>query len=517
MTDQSPEAEVLKKLIRLKIDGVSTSTKIRELNSQKIVSVLYRLTEKWDIQCCKPNCKKTKEKFACVKTALRMMDYSHMTPTIRQIKSVKKERKSFKFIVRVLENMIDKLEQRYSDLYTKRDWPKHPHQIDTPKSPKLPRKQSAYTLPDDLDSNAIPQSSSLPSNNTSFKISASSIVFKPTATNSKSIPTHSAFSETMQVEGSESKESSEKDLPISAQISFTKSSTFQKPFDKVRNEAGAMNIDSPIKTVDKKDPSRFTPSPGLFFKNTSPVISLPAGFKSTLPSLTSNTHPVKKNTHPSFPTSTQSISNPVHKPQLNLHKTTQELKRFSLDDLKKESIFVKKKEFEHSVGEKRPREEDVFAKRKRIQLIHRTSEGTKSSSNKSNLFQTLASQEKNVNPDFAEALNNLSNSDFTSQTIELSGIDRKLLRSKFGGQIRRIFCLIFARLQDYDVQDVSTQDRLLWKIQKPIPQERWMNVLATVRSGIAKIRECMPSALNIETKMMVWSSEKNIRINDSQF
>jgi len=507
--DQSPEAEVLKKLLRLKINGVTSQTRIRELSAKKIVGILYALAEKWDIQCCKPNCKKIKEKFTCIKTALRMMDFSHMTPTIRQIKGVQTEKKSLKFIVRVLENVVDKLEQRYPDLYAKRDWPKYPKEIEIPpESPQFNRKQSAYKLPEDLDIMAVPETKVLPSNNTSFKITSTANISNSGPFNSTLNPTQTQpkLSNAMQIEN-ESKESSEKDLPTS-QASFKQSSVFHKPHSKSKTE-NSMKIESPVKTISKKDPSRgLTPSPvpGLFFENTSPMMSLPAGFKSTRHSLTLNTT-TKSNS------STESASNPPAKAQQSLHKTTQKLKRFNLGE-EKESLFNKKKNFERSVGEKRPREEDGIPKRKR-QLIDRTE--SKISPRKSNLFRTEASIEKNVNPDFAEALNDLSNSDFTSQTIELSGIDKRLLRSHFGGEVKRIFGLIFARLQDYGVQNVSSHGRLLWKIQKPIPQERWMKVLAAVRLGIAKIRECMPDQLDIETKMLVWSSEKNIRINDSEF
>eukprot|EP00494_Astrolonche_serrata_P031568 UN31837 len=144
------------KLSRLNICGVTSRTKVADFGTKFVLDVAYQLSEKWDPDCCMVNVKSTKDKFTCFKNALRSMELAHLQPTIKQLKQVKSDKKTKKTILRIFEAMIDNLEKKYLDLYTKTHWPKPtPKSVTKEVSPPKPAFKG-YTLPDNIGENDVP-------------------------------------------------------------------------------------------------------------------------------------------------------------------------------------------------------------------------------------------------------------------------------------------------------------------------------------------------------------------------
>lgn len=121
---ESPSNILISKLRKLSIPGITSLTRIEILKSNEIVNLFYDLSIKWNPYYGNIYTEKTKEKYICVKGALRAMDCGHLIPKIKDIRSVNTSIKSRKIIIKILLIMLDKLETRFIDFYKRTNWPK---------------------------------------------------------------------------------------------------------------------------------------------------------------------------------------------------------------------------------------------------------------------------------------------------------------------------------------------------------------------------------------------------------
>merc|ERR1719300_286857 len=88
------------------------------------------------------------------------MDCNHIVPTAKEIKSVGKQPKALKKVVRVLQVLIEKCYERHGDeLYRKTSWPKG-SMTGPPKFTTKPEDEKpaygGYKLPDNMGEDAVP-------------------------------------------------------------------------------------------------------------------------------------------------------------------------------------------------------------------------------------------------------------------------------------------------------------------------------------------------------------------------
>lgn len=87
------------------------------------IDVTYTLAERWDVASCDAGATSTKERFGCCKVGARSMGAIHLFPSVKEAKKIKKA-KNLKKVVRFFLFVLEKLEERYSDFYQRRSWPK---------------------------------------------------------------------------------------------------------------------------------------------------------------------------------------------------------------------------------------------------------------------------------------------------------------------------------------------------------------------------------------------------------
>jgi len=482
---ETPHQSVITKLSRLRLTGITEQTKVYNLSTAALVLLFYELAERWDVSCCVPNCTKTKDRYQCVKHALRSMDAIHLQPSIKELKGVKKDGRARKVVIRALQVMLENLESRFSDLYTKTDWPKpQAPEMEVETSPPPPLEVGTYNFsPDAFGANDIPPISNSGSN--------TSVV--PTA--------------------------SKENVPLPLKIHPSSSSTplSTAPAD-CRNSSSLSSLSSMNHAASKpaarsfegrtpkyKDPSKQAISTGFF------------------PTVTRN--------------NSSSISSSKKSPPLR-HMFSSKEKAMDIDEVqvgKKRSRRISdvpnRKKASHSTdvsseilnqdmeeSPTRSRDDEASSQSSNhhptiTQPFHRKPKPQPDSKQDVNMGQ--APRPKPVNRDLQKNLSELSKQ--MTQTIEVVGIHPRFLHSIYGREVRRVLGLVFARLQDYDVQDVPDPERLLWKIKKPIPKQRWQRVKATVKEAARKISNCIPPNLDPLMRDAVLDTVKSIDINDHEF
>lgn len=116
-----PEDLCNKQLAKLSQSGFSGS--VKNMTVGQFVDVAYNLAEMWDVGCCDSEATTLKAKYNCAKCGARSMGSSSFFPSVKEAKKMK-DKKNRKKIVRFFLHALEKLEDKYSDLYSRRSWPK---------------------------------------------------------------------------------------------------------------------------------------------------------------------------------------------------------------------------------------------------------------------------------------------------------------------------------------------------------------------------------------------------------
>jgi len=514
---------VIAKLSRLRISGISKNTNFRELSTPELVIVFYELAEKWDVACCMPNCKKTKDRFRCVKSALRSMDAFHLQPSIKQVKAIRTDIKARKVCSRALEVMIENLETKYGiDLYTRTDWPKPVESPVTRHVPKPTLSTSSYSFSasnfgaDDIpptSSNAFPDHSYKENNPTpsiagsvtpsiagsihtpSIADSMPSIPSPTLSAMSYSVPLHQIPQDaqnTFSLDRHASKQYTKKPEPLPhasdvVNLHRTKSPNSFFPMDREKEEKPAVNhmfsADVSTDQVGCKRLRRLSDHP-LRKKSSFSTDSIQSYEE---PGTSS-----KMQTSPRKPTGVSTMQTSPQKPS----------EAFSMQTSpQKPTLYTTNSEPFPSHTETSPTS-DAHSK-----TTHQPPRKRKESFNQQQVEMTSNKFQENLD---------LIGKGLT-QTIEVVGIDPTFLHSSYGPQVRRVLGVVFSRLQDYGVQEVESEKRLLWKTRKPIPKPRWMRLKLTVKEAATKIAKCVPSNFDSSLKKAIFNTAQHIDIQDHEF
>jgi len=465
---ESPQKTVVAKLSRLRISGVTPLKQFRDLSTPELVIIFYELAEKWDVACCMPNCTKTKDRFKCVKAALRSMDAVHLQPSIKQVKAIKTDLKSRKLCTRALEVMIENLESRYGEeLYTRTDWPKPEITQPSQLKPVVSTSISSYTFsPDNFGANDIPPNSS----NTFPEYSSKENVPTPPPTS------HISSMETLPLTQTSREERIQASNIVNIKRTASSKDTISNgffPMDRTEEKRPTLNhmfsrgvnmeVDPP---VGRKRSRRLSDLPVRKKPSISTSDSSQAGTFEESPS----SQPVEMDLSAQGPTQ-------VH------HAEASPPRGF------------------HSETPSRPQEVERIRERPELSKPKPQIQDSKGVDHLNSMFK--------------ENLDLIGKT--LTQTIEVVGVEPSFLHSKYGSHVRRVLNLVFARLQDYDVQEVSNPDRLLWKIKKPIPKHRWRRLKETVKEAAVKIANCVPSNFDSSLKKSILKTAEQIDIKDHEF
>jgi len=402
------------------------------------------------------------------------------------VKAIKTDMKSRKICTRALEVMIENLESRYGEeLYTRTDWPKPEVTQPSQLKPVVSTSISSYTFsPDNFGANDIPPNSS----NTFPEYSSKENVPTPPPTSHISSMGTSPLTQTSREERNSFSFPGQKNH-------LSKSETIIQASNIVNIKRTASSKDTISKgffPMDRTEEKRPTLN-HMFSRGVNMEVDPPVGRKR---SRRLSDVPVRKK--PSISTSDSSQAgmfeeSPCSQP-VEMDLSAQGPTQAHHAEASPPRGF-------HSETPSRPQEVERIRERPEL-------------SKPKPQIQDSKGVDK-LNSMFEENLDLIGKT--LTQTIEVVGVEPSFLHSKYGLHVRRVLNLVFARLQDYDVQEVSNPDRLLWKIKKPIPKPRWRRLKETVKEAAVKIANCVPSNFDSSLKKSIFKTAEQIDIKDHEF
>jgi len=138
-------------LTKLKLNTNVTTKPLKNMNAKERIELCYHLAEVYDAEAILPETT-IKKKFQVFKKFARVHSLTHLVPSVKEMKNIKK-------CVRLVTFLLDMLEEKYGDaLYTRRCWP-----VACMELPKIEVKVNAggYDLDNlNLGPDAVPPGSS---------------------------------------------------------------------------------------------------------------------------------------------------------------------------------------------------------------------------------------------------------------------------------------------------------------------------------------------------------------------
>lgn len=132
---ENPQDLVNKKLSQLSLDNFPGDVKSMKLSN--FINVAYTLSERWDVDTCDSGATTTKQRYNCCKVGAKSMGVIHVFPSVKEAKKIK-QGKNLKKVVRFFLTVLEKLEEKYSDFYQRRSWPKASAKAKAPVSAPAP-------------------------------------------------------------------------------------------------------------------------------------------------------------------------------------------------------------------------------------------------------------------------------------------------------------------------------------------------------------------------------------------
>jgi len=103
-------------LTKLKLNTNVTTKPMKNMNAKERIELCYHLAEVYDPEAIVPETS-IKKKFQVFKKFARVHSLTHLVPSVKEMKNIKK-------CVRLVTFLLDMLEEKYGDaLYTRRSWP----------------------------------------------------------------------------------------------------------------------------------------------------------------------------------------------------------------------------------------------------------------------------------------------------------------------------------------------------------------------------------------------------------
>jgi len=138
-------------LTKLKLNTNVTTKSLKNMNAKERIELCYHLAEVYDAEAILPETT-IKKKFQVFKKFARVHSLTHLVPSVKEMKNIKK-------CVRLVTFLLDMLEEKHGDaLYTRRSWP-----VACMELPKIEVKVNVggYNLDNlNLDPDAVPPGSS---------------------------------------------------------------------------------------------------------------------------------------------------------------------------------------------------------------------------------------------------------------------------------------------------------------------------------------------------------------------
>jgi len=138
-------------LTKLKLNTNVTTKSLKKMNAKERIELCYHLAEVYDAEAILPETT-IKKKFQVFKKFARVHSLTHLVPSVKEMKNIKK-------CVRLVTFLLDMLEEKYGDvLYTRKSWP-----VACMELPKIEVEVNAggYNLDNlNLDPDAVPPGSS---------------------------------------------------------------------------------------------------------------------------------------------------------------------------------------------------------------------------------------------------------------------------------------------------------------------------------------------------------------------